>query len=107
MSDATAIQEETQEVPAKIKQLRWSGLRRRMGKFKIAEVMAQDDMATVFAIMGECFVTRCEHRWDSDVFEYLALSWQFRELSQGDAAPEYVWYKNKDDIWTAREEVTK
>lgn len=69
--------------------------------------MLEDDAAGVFAFMGECIVTRCEHRWDSNVFEYSALSWQFRELKNGELSPPYVWEKDDDGTWIARKEVTR
>ncbi len=69
--------------------------------------MFVDNLDAVLAIMENCVVTRCEYRWDADFFDYIALSWQFRELEQGYMAPEYVWEKNGDGDWIAREEVTR
>ena len=107
MTDVTAIQDEVQEVPPKIHQLRWASLRKRMGRFKITAVMLEDRSDAVLAIMGECIVTRCEHRWDADIFDYTAASWQFREVEEGEMSPEYVWEKDKGGTWIAKEEVTR
>ncbi len=107
MGNVAAIQDETQEVPAEIHKLRWANLRKRKGRFNLYDQMVGDFIPMVMAIMGECFVTRCEHRWDADVFEYCALSWQFREVHEGEMAPEYVWEKNADGTWDARETEVK
>ncbi len=107
MTDVAAIQDEAQEIPATVHQLRWSSLRRRLGRFKIATAMLEDDSSAVLAIMEGCIVTRCEHRWDTDIFDYTAVNWQFREIAQGEMSPEYVWEKDGSGTWIAREEVTK
>ena len=107
MTDIAEIQDEVQEVPVEIHQLRWSSLRRRIGHFKIAAEMLEDNAAAVLAIMGECIVTRCEHRWDVAIFDYTAVSWQFHELVKGGLAPEYIWEKNGDGDWTAKNKVMR
>ncbi len=108
MTGATQVTD--QEIPVKIHSLRWNSLRSRGGRFKIAQKMLVDDADAVLAIMGQCIVTRCEHRcehrFDTDIFDYRAVSWQFSELAEGHLIPEYVWEKNDDGDWTAREQVT-
>ncbi len=104
MTETAEIQIDLQKVPEKISGLRWNSLRKRMGRFRIAEEMLVNNVAAVQAIMGECIVTRCDHRWDTNIFEYDALSFQFREVPQGEMSPEYVWEKDKGGKWTAKEE---
>ena len=114
MSDAALAQEswneyidDTQDVPDDVKHLRWKSFRRRKGKFKITEEQLLADPDSVQGLFADCIVTRCEHRWDADIFDYDALSWQFREVGQGGMAPDYVWEKI-DDVWAAKEiEVTR
>ncbi len=87
---------EVQKVPAEINELRWKNLRKRHGKFSITHEMLEDSHTVVQAIMGECITTRCEHHWHSDAFEFNALSWQFRETTEGEMAPVYTWTIDED-----------
>lgn len=103
MTEVAEIQDEPQAVPAEVNELRWRNLRKRKGCFSIAAEMLENNCDAVLVIMRDCFVTKCEHRWDTDVFEYRALSWQFRELGEGQRAPVYVWEKDDTGTWNARE----
>jgi hypothetical protein len=58
--------------------------------------------------MGKCMVFRAEHLFSSDSIEYHAISDHFRQVAEGEMAPEYQWYFNSDgEMWCEESEVRK
>jgi len=41
-------------------------------------------------VMGRCIITRCEHLYMNNEFEYYAISPDFDELKLGDMTPVYT-----------------
>lgn len=58
--------------------------KRRIGQFRISEHFVKEYPEDVLKCLSECLVIRCEMRWDTLTFDYVALSAHF------DAVPEWM-----------------
>lgn len=69
------------------------GMTRRLGKFALPENMVADGHELFRRVMQECVITRCEYVYAPHMpsFHYVAMSPQFRVLSEMEVVPEYVW----------------
>ncbi len=77
---------------------------RRYGRFSVSAEFARQHSIGLLRIMGKCIVFRAEHLFASDVIEYTAQSDLFREIAEGEVAPEYQWFIDGDG-WLWCEEV--
>jgi hypothetical protein len=74
-------------------------IRDRVGKFRIARVVVDDQPEMVMAIMGRCVVVDCKLHFISNSLEYWALSPDFDEVPVGAMEPEYsVLVELVDDL---------
>lgn len=74
-------------------------MRNRIGKFRIAKILVDDQSEMVMAIMGRCVVVDCKLHYMSNSFEYWALSPDFDEVPVGAMEPEYsVLVELVDDL---------
>ena len=71
---------------------------RQFGKFKILEIMIDNQPDLVRKIMGECIIVRAERMYVHDAIEYDAFSDHFESLDEGLMAPEYEWIITGDEI---------
>lgn len=62
---------------------------RRLGKFYIGNVNANNSVDKIVAVLQGVAVLRCEFFWHEDRFEYIGFSDQFSPVPQGDALPIY------------------
>jgi len=65
-------------------------MQNRRGRFKVSAQLIHDAPDVMMQIMGKMVVVRCEHHFDTDSFEYVALSPFFREVPQYEVTPEYT-----------------
>lgn len=65
-------------------------LTRRIGRFSISEDMLRDNPDAVLAVMAKCVILRCEHRYDTQSFDYAAMSYEFDEVDRFCVPPEYT-----------------
>ena len=73
---------------------------RRYGRFSVPARMADEYSSELLRVMGKCAVFRAEHLYHSDSIEYWAACDHFRELSEGEMVPEYIWHFTSDgDFW--------
>lgn len=70
-------------------------MKNRRGKFKLSADIVRDGPEAVLQIMAHIIVTRCEYIWESDVFEYNAISNLFREVPIGEVTPTYKFIVTK------------
>lgn len=73
---------------------------RRIGRFRLhMDLMSTVDSVEwpmISEIMGSLFITRCELRYDTQCFEYVAVSPHFRKVDHGAPVPLYlVMYDNE------------
>ena len=73
----------------------------RPGKFSISQEALTDAPEVVQAVMGECIITRCEHRFQNGTFEYEAYSNHFDVVAEGEVAPTYDIQASTDGSDTA------
>jgi len=66
-------------------------VKNKLGKFVISNSILQNINAheDLMRLMGRMIVVRAEQQYHIDGIEFIAMSEYFRELSQGEAAPEY------------------
>ena len=75
-------------------------MKRRYGKFYLSGYQVISASPEVTRVMGACSILRAEHMLYSDQVEYMAYSFRFREIEQGEICPEYVWHFSSDgDMW--------
>lgn len=79
---------------------------RRVGRFRITRAFVIDGDVGVRRIMSQCIIVRAEMIFIADVIEYEAISWRFREISEGEVLPEYQWAFNDDTGELSVKEVT-
>ena len=73
---------------------------RRYGRVSVSAEFARRPAVELRRRMGKCIVVRAEHLFVSDVIEYTAQSDLFREIAEGEIAPEYQWFINEDGwLW--------
>ena len=81
-------------------------MKRRIGRFSLPSDSVRASTPDVTRIMGACSIFRAEHMLACDRVDYMASSFRFREIQEGEIAPEYQWYFTSDgDMWCT--EVTK
>lgn len=61
----------------------------RFGRIKIARKYIEDYLDMVLKVMARCVIVRCEMNYMLDVFDYIAISPDFDEVSEGDKCPSY------------------
>jgi len=65
-------------------------LKRRYGKFSVSGGMLNPlGEGYLTRVMGACIVLRAEYFYANDRIEYMAYSFKFREISEGEIIPEY------------------
>jgi len=62
---------------------------RRLGTFRIARKVIEDNPDAVLEVMRQLIVVRCEMMWDSDALCYVAISESFDVVPHGQIAPAY------------------
>lgn len=73
---------------------------RRFGRFTLPARLAGEYSSQVLRVMSKCIVVRCEHIYNSDELEYVAISDHFREVAQGEMTPTYVWnFTSEGEFW--------
>lgn len=73
---------------------------RRYGRFCIAADMVRNATPELTRIMGSCAIFRAEYMMVSNRVEYVAYSFRFREIEEGEIAPLYEWFfSNCGDMW--------
>ncbi len=63
---------------------------RRIGRFALAEKLVSIQPEWAMTILAECVVVRCEFRYDTMIFDYVAISPHFEEVPEGCLPPLYV-----------------
>lgn len=72
---------------------------RKIGKFKLAGVNLNEDLLPeIKKIMAQVIVTRCEHTYHDDMFEYIAMSDAFDEVPVGECIPSYDVYITEGSV---------
>ena len=66
-------------------------MNRRHGRFSLYGEDVDSCSPYVTRVMGSCSILRAEYHFYSHKVEYVAKSFRFRELSEGEMIPEYVW----------------
>lgn len=69
----------------------------RVGTFSIPHELIEKGEPTVFAVMSQVMVLRCEHQWTRACFVYEAYSPNFRPVELGVIPPEYRIIMHKDE----------
>ena len=71
-----------------------SDARRRMGIFRVhADIILQYPIPEgLKKLFSEVVVTRCEFLAHGNTFEYVGFSGLFKEVSEGEILPEYLWH---------------
>lgn len=69
----------------------------RAGSFTISRYCVEDGDPSIFAVMSQVVVTRCEYDWSRAQFMYQALSPHFRPVEIGEIPPEYLIVFHKDE----------
>jgi hypothetical protein len=64
-------------------------INRRIGLFRVSEEMVRHHAREVMKVMAECVVVRCELRYDTMTFDYVAISPHFAEVKEGQYPPKY------------------
>jgi len=64
---------------------------RRYGRFSVPIDWVKNNVPQLKTVMAQVAIYRADHRYDLDRIEYFAASDYFRELAEGEAAPEYRW----------------
>lgn len=72
----------------------------RRGSFRITDDCFELDPDAVFLLMARCLVTRCEFRYDTRTFEYVALSPDFEPVGNAFAPPEYEAQFSRHNVGT-------
>lgn len=62
---------------------------RRLGSFRVSEELLKCHTAEVMKVMAECVVIRCELRYETMTFEYVAISPHFEEVPEWKIPPQY------------------
>jgi hypothetical protein len=73
---------------------------RRIGRFSLAEKFVTLHPKSAMQVMAECVVVRCELRYDTMSFDYVAISPQFAEVPEDHAPPVYVAQMESINIGT-------
>lgn len=78
-----------------------SDIRKRIAKFSIDGTLITDDPEMVMRIMSKMIIIRAEHHFHNNIFEYTALSPEFRTVDNGEMIPEInIWpTKGENGIW--------
>jgi len=76
---------------------------RRIGRFRISMRLIERFDTDVKRVMGQCIITRADYLFSCDAIEYVAISEHFRELDEGEIAPEYAWIFTSDGGMTCTE----
>lgn len=63
---------------------------RRLGRFQVSEHFVKTHPEEVMKVMAECLIVRCELRYETMTFDYVAISPHFKEIPEGSRVPEYV-----------------
>lgn len=66
-------------------------IRKRRGRFKMADEIVDSDPLSLLPIFARCIVVHCEHLFHERAFEYVAYSYDFDEVEDGEKIPEYQW----------------
>lgn len=77
-----------------------SAMTRRYGKFEVSVPLIENNPEEVSKIFEGLVMTRAEHLFHNDTIEYIAWSPHFRELNEGESAPEYIAEIARDDDGT-------
>jgi len=64
-------------------------LLRRRGRFELASELLADCPGVVMKAFAGVVVTRCEHNYDRQAFDYTAVSPYFDLVEDGEPAPHY------------------
>jgi len=76
-------------------------LLRRRGRFELASDLLAEYPGVVMKAFAGVVVTRCEHNYDRQVFDYAAVSPHFELVEDGELAPHYdVTYDEVADTVT-------
>lgn len=70
----------------------------RIGTFSIPDELVIEFDKTIFAVMSQVIVIRCEHNWSRGCFEYEAYSSHFRPCNMAEIPPKYMVIMHKDDV---------
>lgn len=65
---------------------------RRLGKFRIASEIINDEPWTVTFLMSQCIIVRAEMMWECGGIDYVAISRHFEEVPVGNIVPGYEWH---------------
>lgn len=69
----------------------------RAGTFSIPHELIEEGDPSVFAVMSQVVVVRCEHEWQRAKFIYHAFSPHFRPVATSEIVPEYLIIFHKDE----------
>ena len=76
---------QTKEIPA----VDLPQLVRRLGRFRVSEHLVKTHPQEVMKVMAECLVVRCELRYETMTFDYVAISPHFDVVPEWMQAPVY------------------
>ena len=62
---------------------------RRLGRFRVSEHLVKTRPEEVMKVMAECLVVRCELRYETMTFDYVAISRHFEEVPDYQISPTY------------------
>jgi len=65
---------------------------RRFGRFTIPCKWIHQSQPVAQLVMSKVIVVRAQHLFELDLIEYFAYSEMFREVSEGEVTPDYVWH---------------
>ena len=63
----------------------------KKGRFTLPRSFVLDQDIVVKRIMSQCIIVRAQMIYVSDVIEYQAISWRFRDVPDHEIMPTYVW----------------
>jgi hypothetical protein len=63
----------------------------RIGKFELNEDLVVHNPELAKPVFAKCVIVDCVRRFDTQKFEYMALSDEFDDVPEGAMAPWYDW----------------
>jgi len=72
-------------------------MNRRLGRFKIEVDLIENKLDLVKIVLDEIVVVEAEFHFDDQCVHYLGISDKFKEVEEGNMAPHYDWYADREE----------
>lgn len=67
----------------------------RRGRFLIRADLLNDSLPFLQKVFSQVIITQCEHRWNINAFDYMAISPLFNQCPESDVSSDYIFFEDK------------